>query len=141
MAAQVTTRGGGAMTASGALGRTYEDGEVVFRRGDEGTSLFVVQEGQLEIVREEGGKETLLRVAGQHELVGEMAVFDRVVRSATVRARGTARVLTLDKRNFLRRLNEDPTLAFRMIETMARRVRELSAQVVELRAAFGARGS
>jgi CRP/FNR family transcriptional regulator, cyclic AMP receptor protein len=118
----------------------YQDGEVICRQGDPGDVLFVVQEGRLEIVREEGGAETILRVVGKHELVGEMAVFDRVVRSATVRAKGTARVLTLDKRNFMRRLNEDPTLAFRVIETMARRVRELSSQVVELRAALRAKG-
>jgi CRP-like cAMP-binding protein len=62
-----------------------------------------------------------------------MAIFERVVRSATVRARGRARVLTLDKRNFLRRIDEDPSLAFRIVETMSRRVRELSRQVAELR--------
>jgi len=128
------------MNGLAALGKVYQDREVICRQGEPGDVLFVVQEGELEIVREEGGNETLLRVAGKHELVGEMAVFDRVVRSATVRARGTVRVLTLDKRNFMRRLNEDPTLAFRMIATMARRVRELSTQVVELRAALGAKG-
>jgi CRP/FNR family cyclic AMP-dependent transcriptional regulator len=128
------------MIALAALGKMYQDGEIVCRQGDPGDVLFVVQEGQLEVVREEDGRETLLRVAGQHEIVGEMAVFDRAVRSATVKARGTARVLTLDKKNFMRRLNEDPTLAFRMIETMARRVRDLSAQVVQLRAAIGSKG-
>jgi CRP-like cAMP-binding protein len=125
------------MTSGGALGRTYQDGEVVVRQGDEGDCLFVVQEGQLEVVREEQGKETFLRLAGKDELVGEMAVFERVRRSATVRARGQARVLTLDKKNFLRRINEDPSLAFRIVETMSRRVRELSSQVVELKARLG----
>lgn len=129
------------MIALAALGRVYGDGEVVCRQGEPGDVLFVVQEGELEIVREEGGGTTLLRVAGKHEIVGEMAVFDRVVRSATVRARGPARVLTLDKRNFWRRLNEDPTFAFTIIETMARRVRELSTQVVELRRSLAEKGS
>jgi CRP/FNR family cyclic AMP-dependent transcriptional regulator len=125
------------MTSGGALGRTYQDGEVVVRQGDEGDCLFVVQEGQLEVVREEQGKETLLRLVGKDELVGEMAVFERTRRSATVRARGQARVLTLDKKNFLRRINDDPTLAFRIVETMSRRVRELSSQVVELKRQLG----
>jgi CRP-like cAMP-binding protein len=125
--------------SQGELGRTYHDGEVVFSQGDEGTCLYVVQEGQLEIVRAEGGRETVLRVAGKDELIGEMAIFQKVVRSATVRARGTARVLTLDKRNFLRRINEDPSLAFRIVETMSRRVRELSSQVAELKNQLGAK--
>jgi CRP-like cAMP-binding protein len=106
---------------------------VLFRQGEEGTCLFVVQEGELEIVRDEGGKQTILRVARKDELIGEMAIFERVVRSATVRARGRARVLTLDKKNFLRRINEDPSLAFRILETMSRRVRELTREVVALK--------
>jgi CRP/FNR family cyclic AMP-dependent transcriptional regulator len=128
------------MTSGGALGRAYQAGEVVVRQGDEGDCLFVVQEGELEVVREEAGKETLLRVVGKDELVGEMAVFERTRRSATVRARGPARVLTLDKKNFLRRINEDPSLAFRIVETMSRRVRELSSQVVELRRQLAEKG-
>jgi CRP-like cAMP-binding protein len=127
------------MTAIGALGRTYEDGEVVVRQGEAGNCLFVIQEGELEVVREDAGKETLLRLSGKDELIGEMAIFDRVVRSATVRARGRARVLTLDKRNFLRRIDEDPSLAFRIVETMCRRVRELSDELMEARKALAAR--
>lgn len=128
------------MTGGGALGRTYRDGEVVVRQGEEGDCLFVVQEGQLEVVREEDGREVHIRMVGPDELLGEMAVFERQRRSATVRARGPARVLTLDKKNFLRRVNEDPSLAFRIVETMSRRVRELSAQVVELRRQLGEKG-
>jgi len=128
------------MTGGGALGRTYLDGEVVVRQGEEGDCLFVVQEGQLEVVREEQGRETLIRMVGKDELFGEMAVFERQRRSATVRARGPARVLTLDKKNFLRRVNEDPSLAFRIVETMSRRVRELSAQVVELKRQLAEKG-
>ena len=124
----------------GALGRAYQDGEIVVRQGEEGDCLFVVQEGQLEVVRQEQGQETLIRLVGKDELFGEMAVFERQVRSATVRARGPARVLTLDKKNFLRRVNEDPSLAFRIVETMSRRVRELSAQVVELKRQLAERG-
>jgi len=46
---------------------------------------------------------------------------------------GQVRILTLDKKNFLRRISEDPTLAFRMIETMSRRIRDLSQQLAELK--------
>ncbi|MCK5407408.1 MAG: cyclic nucleotide-binding domain-containing protein, partial [Candidatus Krumholzibacteria bacterium] len=64
---------------------------------------------------------------------GEMAIFEREVRSASVRARGEARVLTLDKKNFLRRINEDPSLAFRIVQAMSGRIRELSKEVARLR--------
>ena len=118
-------------TAS-ALGRRYADGEVIVRQGEVGDCLFVIEDGTVEFVLERDGVETVLRTAGRDEIFGEMAVFERQARSATARARGEARVLTLDKRNFMRRISEDPTMAFRIIDTMAHRVRTLSAEVAEL---------
>ena len=127
--------------SEGALGRFYTDGEIIARQGDVGDCMYMVQDGEVEIVVDAGGEEVILRRAGRNEILGEMAIFDRQPRSATIRAKGKARILTLDRRNFLRRINEDPSLAFRMIETMSHRVRQLSREVVELRAALRARGA
>jgi len=121
-----------------ALGRFYADGEVIARQGETGDCLFVVQDGTVEIVMVDGDTEVVLRTAGRNELLGEMAIFEREPRSATIRAKGKVRLLTLDKRNFLRRINEDPSLAFRMIETMSHRVRDLSREVADLDAALQA---
>jgi len=121
--------------SQGALGKLYHDGEVIVRQGEVGDAMFVIQEGQLEVLLEKDGRETRIRVAGEDELIGEMAVFEHEVRSATVRALGDARVLTVDRKNFLRRINEDPSLAFRLMETMSRRVRELSQEVARLKTA------
>jgi len=112
------------MSPRGDLGRLYKDGEIVIREGEVGDSLFVIQSGEVEILTWQGGEDVLLRVAGPDELIGEMALFEHQVRSATVRARGPAHVLTLDRRNFLRRINEDPSLAFRILEVMSHRVRD-----------------
>lgn len=128
------------MIEQGALGRVYEPGEVIVRQGDVGDCMYVIQDGEVEILVERDGTEALLRVAGRNEILGEMAIFEHQRRSATVRARTRARILTLDKRNFMRRINEDPSLAFNIVETMSRRVRELSQEIVELKAALGAAG-
>lgn len=125
----------------GVVGKLYRDGEVIIRQGEAADGLFVVLAGQLEILSEHDGRETRIRIAGEGELIGEMAVFERQVRSATVRALGEARLLTVDRKNFLRRINEDPSLAFRIVETMSRRIRELSAEIVRLKAALGERGT
>ncbi|UCF64512.1 MAG: cyclic nucleotide-binding domain-containing protein [bacterium] len=116
-----------------ALGKIYRDGEIVIRQGDRGDSLYVIQEGQVEILVEKEGREIVLRVLGPNELIGEMAIIEKEVRSATARAKGTARILTIDKKNFLKRISEDPTLAFRIIETMSRRIRDLSQQIAKLK--------
>jgi len=118
---------------SGELGKTYQDGDVIIAQGDVGDCMYVVQDGQVEIVIAEGGQEVQLAVRGAGEFVGEMAIFEREVRSATVRALGQARLLTIDKKNFLKRIHEDPSLAFRMVQVMSRRIRELSEEVGRLR--------
>jgi CRP/FNR family transcriptional regulator len=119
--------------ASGELGKVYEDGEVIICEGEEGHCMFVIQEGEVEVlIAGDEGKEIRLGVRGEGEFFGEMAIFDRDVRSATVRALGDARVLTVDKKNFMRRVHEDPSLAFRLVETMSHRIRELGEEVARL---------
>lgn len=120
---------------TGALGRTYEDGEILVRQGDEGDAMYVIQEGQAEILVERDGTQARVRIAGPGEIIGEMAVFERETRSATVRALGELRALTIDKRNFLRQIAEDPSVAFCLVESMSRRIRELSNQIAELKGA------
>jgi CRP-like cAMP-binding protein len=68
-------------------------------------------------------------------MLGEMGVFLKDVRSASVRARGQVRAMTIDKKNFLRRISEDPTIAFRLVETLSRRVRELSQELARVKSA------
>jgi len=119
--------------ATGDLGKTYQNGDVIVRQGDVGDCLYVIQEGQVEVLLEKDGETTRLRVAGKGEILGEMAVFERVTRSATVSALGEVRVLTVDKKNFLRRIQEDPSLAFRLVQIMSRRIRELSDEVARLK--------
>jgi CRP-like cAMP-binding protein len=117
----------------GGLGATYNDGEIIVRQGDVGDRMFVIQKGRAQILVEKDGVETPIRVAQEGELIGEMAIFERHARSATVRALGEVRVLTVDKKNFLKRIHEDPSLAFRVVQTMSRRIRELSDELARFK--------
>jgi CRP-like cAMP-binding protein len=118
--------------SNAAFGRFYEDGELIARQGEAADVLYVVQDGTVEIVAEDGATEVVLWFAGRHEILGETAISRGGVRSVTMRSKGRSRVLTLDKRNFMRRMTEDPSLAFSMIEIMGHRVRALSREVVRL---------
>jgi CRP-like cAMP-binding protein len=118
--------------AKGALGKVYHDGDVIIRQGDEGDCMYVIQEGQVEVILESQGQEIPLQVHGPGAFFGEMAIFDKDVRSATVRALGESKILTVDKKNFMRRVHEDPSLAFHLVETMSRRIRELVDKVAGL---------
>jgi len=120
--------------ASGELGKIYQDGELIICEGEEGDCMYVIQEGQVEVlIKGEEDQDIRLGVRQKGEFIGEMAIFDRDVRSATVRALGQACVLTVDKKNFMRRVHEDSSLAFRLVETMSHRIRELSDEVARLK--------
>jgi CRP-like cAMP-binding protein len=118
---------------SGVLGKIYKDTEIIVKQGEPGDCMYVVQEGLVEIVNETDRGEVLLALRGKGEFFGEMAIFEREARSATVRAIGEALVLTIDKKNFLRRVHEDPSLAFHLVQTMSARLRQLSKEVTLLR--------
>jgi len=118
---------------AGVLGKTYKDTEVIIKQGEPGDYMYVIQEGLVEIVKETDLGEVQLALRSEGEFFGEMAIFEREVRSATVRALGEARVLTIDKENFLRRIYEDPSLAFHLVQIMSSRIRDLSTEVSLLR--------
>ena len=120
------------MTENNALGMTFKDGEVIIRQGDTGDCMYVIQEGHIEVVVKLNEIETVLAIRNQGDFFGEMAIFNREIRMATVRALGEVRVLSVDKRNLMRRIHEDPSLAYRIILALSQRIRELSDEVVRL---------
>ena len=117
---------------TGELGKLYENGEYIVRQGETGYCMYVIQEGTVEIILEEEGEDILLAKRNTGDFFGEMALFDRDVRSASVRALGPARILTIDKKNLLPRIHQDPSIAFRLLEIMSNRIRELLLEVNRL---------
>jgi len=120
------------MTAAG-LGKSLQPGEILFHQGDVGDCMYVIQEGEAEVVRMQEGRETRVAVMHTGDLFGEMAILQKEQRSATVRALTELTVLTIDKRTFLRRVQEDPSLAFTVLQLMSRRVRFLDNELAELK--------
>jgi CRP-like cAMP-binding protein/flavin-dependent dehydrogenase len=116
------------------LGRIYRPGEVIVRQGETGDCMYVIQSGKVEVVKESGGKEIRLAELSEGDFFGEMAIFGKDVRSATVRPLGEARVLTVDRQMFLRKIHDDPSLAFRIMQRMSGRLRELNEEITRLTA-------
>jgi len=115
----------------GALGTLYGDGDVIVTQGELGDCMYVVQSGEVEVVQATPAGEQRLAVLVAGDFFGEMAVFEREVRSATVRALGEARALKVDKRTLLRRIKEDPLLAVNLLQTLSHRIRDLNAQLAK----------
>lgn len=114
----------------GALGKIYLDRELIIKQGEMGDCMYVVQGGRVEVLQDsdKAGKQHLAFL-GSGDFFGEMAVFEKEVRSATVRSAGEARVLKIDKKVLLTRIREDPLLAVNLLKTMSNRIRHLNAEV------------
>lgn len=79
----------------------YETNEIIFRQGDRGDRLYVVVDGQVEIVMEEPGRsEQVLGTLGQGECFGEMALVNDNPRMATARTISKVNLLSVDRDAF-----------------------------------------
>ena len=80
--------------------RSFSDGEIVFSEGDVGDSMYVIAEGTVEILRKspDGDFQSIAELHGP-QFFGEMSLIDKEYRSASVRARGNARLLQLSNEN------------------------------------------
>jgi CRP/FNR family transcriptional regulator len=108
-----------------SLGKTYRDSEDIITQGESGKSMYVIQSGKVEVLQQTDHGEQHLAFLGAGDFFGEMSLFEKEVRSATVRAVGEARILKIDKRTLLRRIKEDPLLAVNLLQAMSHRIRDL----------------
>ncbi len=115
------------------LGKIYQAGEIIVHQGDAGDCMYVIQDGDVEVLKEEDGTETLVDTMHTGDIFGEMALIEHTVRSSTVRATSTVRVLTIDKKTFFRRVQEDPSLALSVLKVMSQRIRNLDAELAKLK--------
>lgn len=69
-------------------------GDAVFREGDPGREMYVVLDGEIEVLKKSRrGRETRVAILGPNDTFGEMSIIDMQARSATVRALGPGRLL------------------------------------------------
>ncbi len=109
--------------------RDYDAGAVLFREGDAGDFMYVVQSGEVEIRRVVGDHERVLAVLPAGEFVGEMALINQRPRSATAVVRRPARLLVIEPRTFEAMIRGKTEIAVRMIRTLAGRLERANHQI------------
>jgi CRP-like cAMP-binding protein len=104
----------------------YPRGAVLFHEGDEGDVMFVIVEGDLQVLRTVNGVEQVLTERGAGDFVGEMAIIEAAPRSATLCAQTDVRVLAIDGETFKGILRERPDVSFAVLRSVSRRLREVT---------------
>ena len=102
--------------------KQYAPADVVFHAGDPGRGLFVVLEGEVEIVRYEAGVDEprLLAVLGDNTAFGELALIDEHPRAATARVTKPTRMLILYRTEFEAIITGEPRVAIALARNLLR---------------------
>ena len=102
-------------------------GLVLFNEGEAGQSMYVLMEGSAAICV--GGE--VIEVASPGALLGEMALVNSSVRSATVITRSDCRVISINRSQFDALVRESPEFARHVMTVMADRLRHMNEKVKE----------
>jgi len=102
----------------------YDEGQVVFKQGDSGDSLFIVEDGAVEISYGEGKSRVVLASLFPGQYFGELSLFDGSPRSATATATKRSRLVRLDRDALVDFVNKNPQAALRIIAEMGERLRQ-----------------
>lgn len=102
----------------------HAPGEYVFREGELGTEMYIIHEGQVEILNRVGDEERLLAVLEKGDFFGEMALLEDRPRAASARALTATRLLQINGSTFDQMLRDNPEIAVRMMRKLSRRLRE-----------------
>ena len=102
----------------------YPEGEVIFRQGDEGSALFLIEDGAVEISYGEGRGKVVLATLFTGQYFGELSLFDGSPRSATATSHKQSRLIRLDREHLVDFVNKNPPAALRIIAEMSERLRQ-----------------
>lgn len=121
-----------AQLAKQMVTRNYRKGQTLVHQGDAGTALFVIVEGSVAVyVTSEDGDRMTLNTLGATDVLGEIALFDGGVRSASAEALEATTVLALSRAAFLEVLHAHPEIVDQVLRAMGSLVRRLSEQAAD----------
>src|SRR6188472_4385555 len=112
--------------------RSLATGEVLFRVGDPGDSMFIVQSGAVELfVKDTAGQKIVLHTAQPGDFFGELSLLDGGSRTASATSVQDTNVLTLDRDDLLQLFRKRPDAALDMLAAMGRMTRKANAMLRE----------
>jgi CRP-like cAMP-binding protein len=104
--------------------KKYRDGEIVFSEFEVGDTFFLIQSGQIELVKLDGDTEKTIAILAPMEMFGEMAILESSPRSATAIARGNCALIEFNSKNFNSLMMGLPELALKLLKSFISRMHD-----------------
>lgn len=114
------------------FGKEYPKSTVLFREGEPGKEMFVLQAGKVAISKKVRDTEKVLAVLGPGEFFGEMAIISNKPRNATATVAEDAKLLVIDPKTFESMIRGNTEIAVRMIKKLSDRLSQADAQIENL---------
>ena len=105
--------------------RSFTTGETIFTEGEAGDCMYVVKEGEVDVVV----RGTVVETLGEGSILGEMALIDKNPRSATVVARSDCKLVPINEARFKYLVQQTPFFAIEVMRVMACRLRRMDAKL------------
>lgn len=104
---------------------SFSAGQTIFKEGEPGELMYVIQDGEVDIL----AKDQLVETIGPGGVLGEMALLDASARSATAIAKTDCKLVPLDARRFQIHVHHTPYFAIQVMRVMADRLRRMTQQL------------
>lgn len=106
--------------------RTFRKGMHIFTDGQEATHMFMIHCGRVKVVaRQAGGREQIIRIAGDGEVLGHRAIGDKPIHTATVTALSKTRMNTIPLPLFLSTLRANNAFCYHLLLYFTEEMRQL----------------
>jgi CRP-like cAMP-binding protein len=115
----------------------FKKGTVLFHEGDEGEDMYIIQNGKVAIKKRVPHGETTLAVLEKGDFFGEMAILERMPRSASAEVVEDSDLIVIQSELFGDMIKSNPEIAVRMLRKYSLRLRETTKQIEQLAAAGG----
>ncbi len=113
-----------------AIPRSFPKGARVFHEGDRSDACYVIREGEVRVTREHSdGRAIALATLGPGELVGELAMLDGGVRSASVEALTDIELLAVSAADMKGLLERNADITTKLVVALAQRLRETNERI------------
>lgn len=113
-------------------GITVMENKVIFREGEPGDKMYIIQEGSVRISKQIDGKEHILAVLTKGDFFGEMALVNNEPRTATATAGSTVKMLSFNREGFLGMIEKNGKIALNIIDKLCRRLNNANQQIQHL---------
>lgn len=114
------------------FGKAFTGGTVLFKEGDGGKEMYVIQSGKVRISVTVRGVEKVLAELGAGEFFGEMSILNDKPRSASATVAEDSKLLVIDPKTFEAMVRGNPEIAIRIIKMLSKRLEEANRQIENL---------